>query len=377
MPPALSLDDLSRLAAATRALLTPLAEPDQGHERWMLDAADAVRRFLGGDHIVVLPPSSRGRYASRDAPDVARDLGTFVREIAADGAHFSDPLLEAWARMRLRLGLEIFTWSDTQHHLEQRGLRMAASPVIGDVVEGRRYRDYAVLVRDLPDGPAMMFALHRQPGGFAFGEHTPALLAALLPSFRAGVDAAYHLASRFAVLEAVAEPLAAFDADARELHRNAALTSLLAAEPERAAVDTAIARLANDLRRLGFPLASDASGWTGPGERTVTTGRGRYVLRGSILPRGAFGAAEALLIGVRAVLPPAPPPPEALQDRLDLTRREGEVALLIAQGLSNQAIADRLYISPRTAKRHTENILAKLDARSRAAITARVLALSG
>ena len=49
-----------------------------------------------------------------------------------------------------------------------------------------------------------------------------------------------------------------------------------------------------------------------------------------------------------------------------LTQREAEVLLLIAQGLSNREIADRLVISPKTAEHHVSQILSKIGARSRA-----------
>jgi DNA-binding NarL/FixJ family response regulator len=49
-----------------------------------------------------------------------------------------------------------------------------------------------------------------------------------------------------------------------------------------------------------------------------------------------------------------------------LTEREREVLLLIAQGLSNPELADSLHISMPTAKTHVSRILAKLDARDRA-----------
>jgi len=48
-----------------------------------------------------------------------------------------------------------------------------------------------------------------------------------------------------------------------------------------------------------------------------------------------------------------------------LTPREFEVAQLIAEGLSNRAIADRLVISTRTVDGHVERILAKLEFSSR------------
>jgi len=53
-----------------------------------------------------------------------------------------------------------------------------------------------------------------------------------------------------------------------------------------------------------------------------------------------------------------------------LTGRELEVAELIAQGLTNQAIARRLSVAPRTAEAHVENIRRKLQVRSRAQIAA-------
>ncbi|WP_328475418.1 LuxR C-terminal-related transcriptional regulator [Actinoplanes sp. NBC_00393] len=53
-----------------------------------------------------------------------------------------------------------------------------------------------------------------------------------------------------------------------------------------------------------------------------------------------------------------------------LTRREREVAVLVADGMTNQQIADRLVIGRRTANTHVEHILTKLDFTSRAQIAA-------
>jgi DNA-binding NarL/FixJ family response regulator len=49
-----------------------------------------------------------------------------------------------------------------------------------------------------------------------------------------------------------------------------------------------------------------------------------------------------------------------------LTRREAEVLSLIAAGLSNTEIADRLVISEGTVKSHINRVFAKIDARDRA-----------
>lgn len=49
-----------------------------------------------------------------------------------------------------------------------------------------------------------------------------------------------------------------------------------------------------------------------------------------------------------------------------LTRREREVVSLVAQGLSNDEIAEQLFVSPLTAKTHVNRAMIKLDARDRA-----------
>ena len=63
----------------------------------------------------------------------------------------------------------------------------------------------------------------------------------------------------------------------------------------------------------------------------------------------------------RSSAPPSAPPPELAQ----LTEREREILLLVAQGLSNAEIAERLVVGPATVKTHVGNVLAKLGCRDR------------
>jgi DNA-binding NarL/FixJ family response regulator len=49
-----------------------------------------------------------------------------------------------------------------------------------------------------------------------------------------------------------------------------------------------------------------------------------------------------------------------------LTEREREVMALVAEGLTNDEIAERLYVSPMTAKTHVSRAMTKLGARDRA-----------
>ena len=56
---------------------------------------------------------------------------------------------------------------------------------------------------------------------------------------------------------------------------------------------------------------------------------------------------------------------DELQDQAGLTRRESQVALLLAERFTNKEIARQLRIEPNTARRHSERVLRKLGVSSR------------
>ncbi len=78
---------------------------------------------------------------------------------------------------------------------------------------------------------------------------------------------------------------------------------------------------------------------------------------GALEPQIPRGAAPAGRMRQRSLWPP-------------LTRRECQVAALVADGLSNREIGERLVIAKRTADAHVENILARLGFTSRAQVAA-------
>lgn len=70
----------------------------------------------------------------------------------------------------------------------------------------------------------------------------------------------------------------------------------------------------------------------------------------------------ANLAGAGAAVTPQRERDEAAMQQLEtLTEREREVLTLIAQGLTNQEIADKLYISIKTVQAHRANLMEKLD----------------
>ncbi|GGQ62908.1 response regulator [Couchioplanes azureus] len=88
----------------------------------------------------------------------------------------------------------------------------------------------------------------------------------------------------------------------------------------------------------------------------------RVVAGGEALlsPKATRGLVSRFLTSLR---PEGAPRPAALNL---LTEREREILVLVAHGLSNDDIAERLHLSPLTAKTHVNRAMTKLDARDRA-----------
>jgi DNA-binding NarL/FixJ family response regulator len=81
-------------------------------------------------------------------------------------------------------------------------------------------------------------------------------------------------------------------------------------------------------------------------------------------------AIEYALSEEKTTLSMSPAPKRSSADGSpDLTRREMEVATLVARGLTNHQIAQELVLSEHTVITHVRNILKKLNLRSRTQLT--------
>ena len=85
---------------------------------------------------------------------------------------------------------------------------------------------------------------------------------------------------------------------------------------------------------------------------------------------GAFSA-DVTGTGLGAAVPHRGGPAGASGLVEPLGKRELELLDLLDQGLSNQDIAERLFLSPHTVKTHIRNIYSKLDVSSRTQAVAR------
>ena len=227
----------------------------------------------------------------------------------------------------------------------------------------------------IPSGSVAAVCVHRDLALGPVPYHVIAALRAIAPAFRAGIAAWIgSIASRNNVarmLDTLADPAILFDVAGEPVHANPAVDRLAAS------VDTS--RLKSEAQRLAWSLgaaarrrsqgklalasaAGDAS--SDAQMRSVRIGATVYRLRGSIVGEQLLGAEPAVLVTMSASAA-EPLSDETLHDEYGLTTREIQVARLIAEGLSNNEIADRLGVRFFTARNHVERALAKLRVTSR------------
>jgi DNA-binding NarL/FixJ family response regulator len=135
-----------------------------------------------------------------------------------------------------------------------------------------------------------------------------------------------------------------------------ATRAIVAARPD---VCVVILTMAEDDNAVFAALRAGARGYLLKGaDRAAILDTIRGVMRGELII-GPAVADRILTFFASSRSAPSPLP--------ELTEREREVLRLVAGGLTNQAIARRLYISPKTVRNHVSNIFAKLHVVDRAA----------
>ncbi|MGW5370884.1 response regulator [Streptomyces sp. NPDC004009] len=140
-------------------------------------------------------------------------------------------------------------------------------------------------------------------------------------------------------------------------------TRLISESEDLAAVKVLILTTFEDDEHVAEALRAGASGFLGKGARPEELVEAvRTVAAGdALLSPAATGAL------IRRFLAQPDPRSGEVHERLEcLTRRERDVLGLVALGLSNDEIAEHLFVSPLTAKTHVNRAMTKLAARDRA-----------
>lgn len=111
-----------------------------------------------------------------------------------------------------------------------------------------------------------------------------------------------------------------------------------------------------------YALQAGASGFLGKNVAPSDLVNAIRVVAGGealLSPRATSGLVSRLIHHL-------PPPTTDVPELAPVTAREREILLLVAHGLSNDDIAERLYLSPLTVKTHINRTMIKLNARDRA-----------
>jgi DNA-binding CsgD family transcriptional regulator len=223
--------------------------------------------------------------------------------------------------------------------------------------------------------PAAVHFYHESSTADEFGDRGVALANMLLPAFKAGVFS-YLRVFRLtrAVLSAVDQlpsALVLADTSGVLVHENVRFQALLQSDPSDArgaALRGACSRAAMAAASaVNFLAPAKTRPQTGPANFEVETPGARYRVSASVLAEEVTEGAPKIMVVVERLTGLSS---HAVRARFHLTEREMHVARLLALGLSNLEVAQRLEISRHTAARHTERVLDKLGVHSRAAVSA-------
>lgn len=248
-------------------------------------------------------------------------------------------------------------------------------PVRPDFYETGYYRDFLRPIRALdamgmtwyrrrhdPDAGLYQFLVHHDTdGGPRFGPREKALLELMGPAIRAGAEHAELLPGLLrSGVDAVGAACLLLDSGGRLLHRNPAAVELL----------EEMADGGTDLLEACSHLAAEDRLPEGAGAtvRRVLRAKERVVsISATRLPLDGGLAGWLVTLESPGTQVPLDALAETARSR-GLTPRQAEVAALMARRLTHREIADRLGISPHTARRHEEAVLLKLSLGRRSAV---------
>lgn len=199
-----------------------------------------------------------------------------------------------------------------------------------------------------------------------------------LSSLRAPIDTAEHeirlqvseeagaarngipLAPLGGVLDSIDQGIVLLRSDTFPCFSNSAAQRLLLADAESGEIERGIRLASREAMRSAVRRSVEVE---------VETLTGRYRMRATMLLEKIKEISNRAVLVTIERAPVTLPSRDALMKRFGMTTREADVALLLARGARNTAIAAELHISPHTSRHHTENVLGKLGVHARAEVS--------
>jgi DNA-binding CsgD family transcriptional regulator len=365
MPLALCSTDLAGVQRITRTLLSPLDYPTL--DGWRRDVCRQAKELLGADLATFQIPNTEATLFFSEEIE---------QEVITSYPDRMDPLdqrFNVWER-KAKLGVcdRAAIWGP---HLDE----YERGTYFQEFVVPARGFDAIILASALdhekvePGSMATLMFHHASPRGPRFGSRGLDLLRLLQPAFEAGVRS-YRRFFRWRedfcrLLDTFADGVLLLDANGRVVHQNTALTRMLTEDAGAAQIS-----LRRQMETLGRRLVRRSTGepLIAAAAQDIDTGQCAYTMRTSLVA-GAFPAEAYGAMVVLERRTPKMPSAGAICERFKLTPKEAQVCLLLGRGKSNDEIARELFISPHTARRHTEHILYKLKVRSRAEVGPKLL----
>jgi DNA-binding NarL/FixJ family response regulator len=351
----LSSSDLTGLQSAITTLVSPL-DYDRVQD-WRTACRVQVERLVSAD-------SSAGMLPCPGEPlaDYAQDLAPAM----TDYLSYYYTLDTGLQQRRRELGLNVCHWSAVY---DMR--KLVKTEIYNDFSKARGLLDGIGMTMDFdePHAIAALLFYHERQNSKPFGERGLAMLRVLFPAFKDGVDSCLRLAAQRLELgrlfDSMAGALSFFDGECRLVQQNRAATELLRTDSERETLALAVrevaSAIAGHVRGTGRHREYRA---TPSMSRDVRTGAGHYRIVGSLLTSRFLAPKLLIAIAIDRV-DHRHLSDQELQAGYGLTRREVEVARLLARRLGNAEIANALVMSRHTARHHTESVLQKLGLHSR------------
>lgn len=345
---------LTRMDAALRVLLTPISHP-QAAGTWFDDVARTVSTVVDGVlGVTILDWRRMAMLHSTFCDSVTKPYLAYY--------HTVNTVEQRVLRRRLELGHPLL--------VGRRG-EFAGTEFMCDYAGPLGLLDSLTFTTYGPTGTRyqLFLSLGREHGDAELEGDLP-LLRPIQAAWQAGIDAWQRFQGGAAftagALDALEQPVSLHRADGGVLHENPAFTALAGAE-----AGAVLRHAARELAiRAGRSFSAGAEVLAGgPMERVVTTAAGRHRLGVVIADEGSLASDPVLLVTVSGG-DGREMGDDALRSVYRLTAREVMVARLLAAGTSNDALAAQLGLSTHTARRHTQNVLAKLGVPNRASVGA-------